>query len=220
MKKRFFALLCAILVCVMAQSAGLAASNTLELELDGMPLTLEFDPSEQFSSVEGGNVQASFFAYYNDSKELYELYMIFPQDVHAGDTVDPEYARRNAPESSVVMIVTIGDSVDYYFAGQSDGGEGTDYAMTFESVEDSGSERTYTGTLSASMVGMAEDNSSELKTLRIDGARFSFTMPLRAEQSPNDTLPPATDDPFGDDYDPFDEGADPTPAPSRETFRV
>ena len=45
-------------------------------------------------------------------------------------------------------------------------------------------------------------------------------MPMRADRLPDDTLPPASDDPFGDDDDPFGTDAVPTPAPSRETFRV
>jgi len=220
MKKRIAALICAILMCLALQPCGLAASNALELELDGRSLTLEFDPSEQFSNITGGNVQASFFTYIDGSDDLYELYMIFPRDVQPGVTVDPEHARQNAPEASVVMIVTTGDNVDYYFAGQTDSTDTTDYAMTFESVVDSGTERTYTGTLSAFMVGMSTGSEDELKSLQFKDARFSFTMSMRSDRLPEDTLPPATDDPFGDGYDPFDEGANPTPAPSRETYRV
>ena len=219
MKKRIVALICAFMMCLMCQNVGLAASDTLELDLNGRALTLHFDPSEQFSNVSGGSVQASFFTYIGGSDDLYELYMIFPRDVQPGTTVDPEYARLSASEASVVMIITIGDKVDYYFAGQSEGAEGTDYAITFESVEDSGTERTYTGTLSASMVGMDGNTEAEIDSIHFDGARFSFTMPMRADTLPDDTLPPATDDPFGDDYDPFNE-TDPTPAPSRETFRI
>lgn len=225
MKKRIVALFCAILFFMAVQPAGFAASDTLELELNGLKLTLQFDPSEQFSNITGGNVQASFYTYLEGSNDLYELYMIFPRDVQTGTTVDPEFARQNAPESSVVLIVTAGEKVDYYYAGQTDSTESTDYAMTFESVVDSGAERTYTGTLSAAMVGMAGDFQTEISSIQFEGARFSFTMPMRAdrlpeETPPEDTLPPATEEPFGDNYDPFDTDADPTPAPERDTFRV
>ena len=218
MKKRIVALICALLFALSVQPVGLAASDTLELDLNGKSLTLKFDPSEQFSNITGGNVQASFFAYLEGSNDLYELYMIFPLDVQAGVTIDPAYARQNAPETSVVMIVTVGENVDYYFAGQTDTTDTTDYAITFENVEDSGSERTYTGTLSAAMVGMDGNTEDEIDSIRFEGARFSFTMPMRSDRLPDDTPPPTEDDPF-DDYDPFDD-LDPTPAPSRETFRV
>lgn len=224
MKKLIVALICAILTCAMATPASLAASNAIEFELDGQALTLNFDPSEQFSSITGGNVQASFYAYMDGSNDLYELYMIFPRDVQAGAVIDPEYARQNAPETSVVLIITKKDSVDYYFAGQTDSTDTTDYTLTFESVSDSGNDRTYVGTLSASMIGMADGSEHELKPINIRNANFSFTMSMRAdrlpEETPGDSLPPATDDPFGGDYDPFNPYADPTPAPSRETYRV
>ena len=165
MKKRIIALFCAIWMCLAVPSVGMAASDTLELELNGRALTLKFDPSEQFSNIAGGNVQASFYTYLDGSNDLYELYMIFPRDVQSGVVVNPEYARQNAPETSVVLIVTVGEKVDYYFAGQADGSDATDYTITFESVVDSGTERTYTGTLSASMVGMAGESEEEIDSI-------------------------------------------------------
>ena len=67
MKKRIVALICAFMMCLMCQNVGLAASDTLELDLNGRALTLHFDPSEQFSNISGGRVQASFFTYIGGS---------------------------------------------------------------------------------------------------------------------------------------------------------
>ncbi len=220
MKKRIVTLLCAALLCTLLQPAVLAASDSIEFDFNGQHLTLMFDRSEQFSHVSGGTVQASFYTYLDGSDDLYELYMIFPQDVQAGTTVDPAYARQHAADTVVMLIVTTKAGVGYYFAGKADATDATDYAMTFETVSDTDAGRTYSGTLSASMVGLAEDFDTELTPVSIQNARFSFTMPMQGgdapEEFPEDTLPPGEEAPFGDD-NPF---ADPTPAPTREVYRV
>lgn len=215
MKKLIISLLCAIILCLTLQPAVLAASESIEIELNGQPLTLMFDRSEQFSNVSGGNVQASFYTYLDDTNDLYELYMIFPEDVQPGTTIDPEYALAHAPETSVVLIVTSGSSVDYYFAGQAEDTDGSDYAMTFDSVTDSGSDRTYSGTLSASMIGMSAETESEISPISIQNARFSFTMPLSGgdgdDYIPYDTPP---------EDEPFDDAPYVNPSPTREVYRV
>lgn len=220
MKKRIVTLLCAALLCALMQPAALAASDSIEIDFNGQHLTLLFDRSEQFSNVRGNNVQASFYTYLDGSNDLYELYMIFPKDVEAGTTVDPAYARQHAPETSVMLIVTTKAGVGYYFAGQADATDATDYAMTFETVSDTDAGRTYSGTLSASLIGMAGDSETELAPVSIQNARFSFTMPMQdeaaPEEFPEDSAPPADADPFAEE-DPF---ADPTPAPTREVYRV
>ena len=70
------------------------------------------------------------------------------------------------------------------------------------------------------MVGMSVDSDMEFDTLRIQDARFSFTMPARdnaATDAPEATQPDDVDPFGGDDYDPF---AAPSPAPTRQTYRV
>ena len=225
MRKLLSALLCALIACAALQPAVLAASNSIDIDVNGRQLTLLFDPSEQFSNVSDGYVQASFYTYLDESNDLYELYMLFPRDVQPGTTIDPAYARQSAPEASVVMILTTqADGTRYYFAGQAESTDGTDYAMTFETVTDSAAGRTYSGTLSATMVGMSAENNAEVESLRIQSARFSFTMPDETDDPTEDApgnLPDAADpdDPFapydGEDSDPFAY-----PSPTREVFRV
>lgn len=220
MRKLIVTLLCAFMLCALVQPAVLAASDSIEIEVNGRQLTLMFDRSEQFSNVENGNVQASFYTYLDSSNDLYELYLIFPEDVQSGTTIDPAYAMQSAPETSVVMIVTTPTSVNYYFAGQAEDADNTDYTMTFETVTDSGAGRTYSGTLSASMIGMAAETEEEIAPVNIHNARFSFTMPLDSGDSgdpaPDESLPPDVDDAFGND-DPFE---DYSPAPTREVYRI
>lgn len=222
MKKLFVTLLFTLILCVALQPAVLAASDSIDIEINGRQLSLMFDRSEQFSNITDGNVQASFYTYLDDSNDLYELYLIFPQDVESGTTLDPEYAFKNAPETSVVMIVTSNASVDYYFAGQAEDSDGADYTMNFESVTDSEAGRTYSGTLSASMIGMSGDTEMEITPLTIQNAHFSFTMPLNgdgsADESPYEIIPPEDELPYEeytDDYLPFV-----SPEPTREVYRV
>ena len=223
MRKLVFTLLCALIACAALHPAVLAASNSIDVEINGQQLNLLFDPSEQFSNITDGYVQASFYSYMDESNDLYELYMIFPRDVQPGTTIDPAYAQQSAPESSVVMIITTqAGGTNYYFAGQADTTDGTDYVMTFETVTDDEDGRTYSGTLSASMVGMAADTETEIESVSIQSARFSFTMPTQTESAPEDqpgdTEPGDEYAPYdGDDYDPF---ANPSPAPTQETYRV
>ena len=221
MKKLIITLLCAMLLCTMLQPAVLAASESIEIELKGRQLNLMFDRSEQFSYVTGSNVQASFYTYLDESNDLYELYMIFPRDVQSGATIDPAYARQHAPETSVVLIVTTAVGVEYYFAGQAESTDASDYTIIFDSVSESDTGLSYSGTLSASMIGMSGQTDSEIAPISIQGARFSFTMPAgndgdSREDSPMDTLPPDVADEFGDNAD----APLATPAPSREVFSV
>ena len=220
MKKRIVTLLCAVMLCALLQPAVLAASDSIELDFNGQHLTLMFDRSEQFSNVSGGTVQASFYTYLDGSNDLYELYMIFPKDMQAGTTVDPAYARQHAADTAVMLIVTTKAEVGYYCAGQADATDATDYARTFATVSDTDAGSTYSGTLSASLIGMAGDSDTELTPVSIQNARFSFTMPMQGtgapEEFPEDSAPPADADPFAEE-NPF---ADPTPAPTREVYRV
>lgn len=220
MRKLIIALLCALMLCATLNPAVLAASNSVEIEINGRQLNLMFDPSEQFSVVSDGYVRASFYTFSDDGSDLYELYLIFPWDVQTGTTIDPEYARQNASRTSMMMTVATKADTYYYFAGQVDATDGTDYALSFETVTDSDAGRTYSGTFSADMVGMSVDNEMEFDTLRIQGARFSFTMPARdaAPDAPEPTQPDEYADPFDGDGD--DSFATPSPAPTRETYRI
>lgn len=220
MRKLIIALLFAFMLCATLNPAVFAASNSMDIEIDGRQINLMFDPSEQFSEVSDGYVRASFYTFTDDGSGLYELYLIFPWDVQPGTTIDPEYARQNASRTSVMMTVATKADTYYYFAGQVESTDGTDYTLSFETVTDSDAGRTYSGTFSADMVGMSVDSDMEFDTLRIQDARFSFTMPARDNAAPDapEATQPDDVDPFGgDDYDPF---AAPSPAPTRQTYRV
>ncbi|MBQ6324554.1 MAG: hypothetical protein IJI26_00635, partial [Clostridia bacterium] len=55
------------------------ASDGITLTVDGETVQLAYDASPQYSSIQGGLVQASYYAYGADGKTLYELYITFPE---------------------------------------------------------------------------------------------------------------------------------------------
>jgi len=91
------------------------AGDGITLEVDGESVHLAYDASPQYSSIQGGTVQASYYAYGADSKTLYELYITFPDTARAGMIITPEYASLTGEESSVVLIVSRDGVETYYF---------------------------------------------------------------------------------------------------------
>ncbi len=224
MKRMLAMLLC---LCLLALGAALsegAAGDGIVLTLDGQPMHLSFDRSDAYSSVMNGNVQASFFAYANGDQTIYELYMVFPENVRGGDEVTPAYAMQGAMESSVVLIITDNQDETYYFAGQIDTGaypEGSDYNIHFDTVADTAGGTRYEGRLSATMVGMEMSSGALLGSLQISDAPFSFTMPAENRRTVTDA-PEATPD---QSPNPFDPAPELTPAPlpeatPQQTYRV
>lgn len=210
----------AVALCLLLAAAAEGARESIKIEAEGRSLTLDFDPSEEYSMVSGGLARASFYTYADQSSRLYEVTLIFPADVRSGDVIDTQYALASNPECSVVAVFTRDAAVTYYFAGVMDGTaypDNASFAITFDEVTDAESGRTYTGRLTASLVGMDIYSDSGLQHYRIDAAPFSFTMPAANHISADDDL---------DGYNPFDaepggEGAAmPAPSPTPEVIRV
>ena len=185
----------------------------ISLDIGGASVPLMFDSSAEYSSVDNGTVQASFYAYSDENDFLYELYMIFPDTVESGTTVTPDYAMQHDPDCSVVLIVSSGATEQYFFAGQIDGAafpNESGYSIRFDSVENTGSACVYSGSLTASLVEMELD-SSAAEHFSIENAPFSFTMPLNsiAPDAPDTNLPEPRDD-FTPDF----------PKPTQKAYKV
>lgn len=178
-----------------ASSARVVPENGIEILIDDQYVTLNFDPSEEFSSITDGMVQASFYAYGADSEYLYEMYLVFPQNITSNTTVTPEYAiQNNAPDCSVVMLVSTADQEQYFFSSQMSGSafpENTGYAITFTNVSVEADRQTCVGSLTASMAEIDLLTGAVTDTFSIVDAPFNFTIPLsdsenyQTPQTPN-----------------------------------
>lgn len=206
MKKLIAALLCALFALVPAmaeplpdaslQSGARAASSgdALEIEFDGQDMALEFDASPEYSSVEGGLVQASYYKYSDDGVKLWELYLIFPETTQPGMVITPEYSALSGEESSVVLIVSDSQTMEelYYLSSVMDDGaypEGSDYTITLEDILEADGATTYSGTLSAVLVAMDMSTGETKDTLVIEETPFRFTLGGGDSERHSDPLP-------------------------------
>lgn len=170
----------------------------ITLLVNGESVYLAYDASPQYSSIQGGNVQASYYAHGADGKALYELYLTFPETARAGMVITPEYASLTNEESSVVLIVSQGSEEKYYFSSLLDGSvypAGSGFTITIEGVSDEGGMVSYSGTLSASLVALDMASGDVADTLEIPDTPFHFTVtgqlssPLPGAPSPGVPLP-------------------------------
>ncbi|NLF28612.1 MAG: hypothetical protein GX592_12005, partial [Clostridiales bacterium] len=159
---------------------GVPESDTdlsIQIELEGKTHILSYDSSPEYSNVKDGMVQASFYEYDSPENTLYELYLVFPEDVGTDTTVDPKYAIDNSRECSVMMIVSDDDTETYYISGIMDGRaypDGSDFSIHFEFVTGFGSGASYSGTLSATLIAKDINSGANVGSMRIDSAPFSF----------------------------------------------
>lgn len=210
MKKLIAILICAMLILLPALALAEApiedalpdrapaAGDTIELEIEGERVLLDFDTSSQYSSIEDGQVQASFYKYSDDGATLYELYIIFPDTAQAGMVITPEYAALTNEESSVVLIVsdTQTQQEQYYFSSLMDGDVypgGSDYTIAIDDVYEIDGGTTYKGRLSATLVALNMSTGDIEATLAVPETAFSFTLGGTSERHA-DPLPTETPD--------------------------
>ena len=167
------------------------SADGIPLEINGESVQLAYDASPQYSSIQGGLVQASYYAYGADGKTLYELYITFPETARAGMVITPEYAAMTNEESSVVLIVSKDSLETYYFSSLLDGSvypKGSGFTIAIDSVGDEDGMVSYAGTLSASLIALDMVSGEVAATLDIPSTPFSFTVSGQLS-SPCPTLP-------------------------------
>ena len=180
----------------------LSSGESITLELDGRRVTLDFDSSPQYSSVEGGLVQASYYSYSEDGSQLFELYLIFPETAQPGMIITPEYAALTGAESSVVLIVSDArtQAEQYYFSSLMDGGAypaGSAFTIAIDDIREADGATTYAGRLSATLVALDMATGETAATLTIAETPFSFT--LNGASGERHADPPPTETPNPDD---------------------
>ncbi len=158
-----------------------AVSEAAVIDIMGRSVTVDFDPSPEFSYVKDGLLQASFYSYSADGVYLYELYMTFPESVTSGTTFTTEDAIiAGSDDCCIAVLVSTQNTEDYYLAAQYDGAAypaGTAYSIRFDSVSDVSGGRRYTGVLSASMIGQDISGATIPGMMVLTEAPFSFTLP-------------------------------------------
>lgn len=223
MKKNVAILLCAILMALGAMALAEApldglfdslpvdpgssapprgdvgTGDSITLTVNGETVQLAYDASPQYSSIRGGLVQASYYAYGADGKTLYELYLTFPETARAGMVITPEYAAMTNEESSMVLIVSKDSLETYYFSSLLDGNVypvGSSFSIAIDSVGDESGMVSYAGTLSANLIALDMASGEVAATLEIPATPFSFTVSGQLS-SPLPNVPEAT--PMPDD---------------------
>lgn len=155
------------------------SADAIVLEINGESVRLAYDPSPQYSSIQGGIVQASYYAYGPDGKALYELYITFPETARAGMIITPEYALMTSEQSSVVLIESRDGVEKYFFSSLLDGRvypEGSGFTIGIDSVTESNGSVSYTGTLSASLIALDMASGEVADRLEIPATPFGFTV--------------------------------------------
>ena len=167
------------------------SDEAISLTVDGESVRLAFDPTPQYSSIQGGLVQASYYAYGADGVTLYELYIIFPDTARAGMVITPEYAAMTGEESSVVLIVSGKGEERYYSASLMDGNVypvGSSFKIAIEDIDDRASGTTFSGTISATLVAVDIASGEAAATLSIPETPFGFTIGGSQERHDSPTL--------------------------------
>ena len=173
------------------------AADSIPIQINGETVQLAYDATPQYSSIQGGIVQASYYAYGADGKTLYELYLTFPETARAGMVITPEYASMTNEESSVVLIVTADNVETYYFSSLLDGSvypSGSGFTISIDSVSQDGGMVSYAGTLSASLIALDMASGGVADTLEIAATPFGFTVSGQLS-SPLPDAPQATKEP-------------------------
>lgn len=152
----------------------LSPGGWMTAELYGQTLPMLFDADPAYSYAEAGWIQATF---YLEAGALYEIELIFPADVGAGDCVSTESALLAGDDfSGVTLYTTTDNGSTYAWASQYWDMEfpyGSYYSILFDSVEAAGSLARFSGTLSALLmpeIALTSGGGIELT------ARFSFSI--------------------------------------------
>lgn len=204
--KRFAALMTALILLLSAPALAFTGQGYPEWDgatipdsgfcgaLDGERILLSFDPSDEYSSVEDGLVQACFFAYDSTERNFMEIYLLLPQDVAPGDVL----ASGQDLDCSVYLYETVDGNETFYYAGDlgTNLTSSSSFEINIESVEKTESAISMRGQLTAQLTRYDREIIGQEELLTIGEAHFSFSMPLGGSafapapsQTPGDAFP-------------------------------
>lgn len=175
-----------------------AADGTFPLQIDGQTIRLRYDSAPQYSSIQDGLVQASYYAYGDDGVMLYELYLIFPDTARAGMVFTPEYAMLTNEECSVVLIVSGNGKETYYSSSLINGSvfpSGSTFSISITDIRPDGDATAYSGSLSATLLTTNSNFGEEPAVLEIPATPFSFSVGGDSKDNDKGAKPRATQAP-------------------------
>ena len=148
--------------------------ENITLDINGRSVQLSFDASPQYSSIQDGMVQASYYAY-SEGSTLYELYLSFPETAKPGMVITPEYEAITNGDASVTLIISDSTREQYYFSSLANGTvypKGSDFAISIDSIDGG----TYAGTFTATLIALDMASGDAVDTLIISETPFRFTL--------------------------------------------
>lgn len=155
-----------------------AAENSICGGFGGHMLKLDFDPSAEYSNLNGGTLQACFFAFDASERNYLEMYLQLESDISAGDVLTSD---KPSSLTSVTLYEVAQNAEDIYFAGQVAGyayPQGSSYEIHIEDVQQSAGSLIVRGTLSALLYRFDEADMPTGETLALKDLQFHFELPL------------------------------------------
>ena len=163
--------------------------NSLCGAFDSDRIALDFDPSQDYSNVMSGVVQACFFAYDANDTNFLELYLLIPQNANSGDVL----RSGDGEDCSVYLYETAADSETLYFAGDLGGvPDGSSFELVIESAETTDTAIRMSGSLTARLCRY-DRSEPQRDFLTLSEAHFSFSLPL--DGNPFAPAPAPTEEP-------------------------
>lgn len=162
---------------------------SISVTVDGESVALKYDPSPQYSVIQNGMVQSSYYAYGSDGITLYELYICFPDTVRAGMIITPEYEALTNGDASVSLIVSQNDIEQMYYFSSLSGGYvypvDSYFSISIEDIVQSDQTVRYSGSFYATLIALDGNSGNVQATLQIPQTPFSFSIQGNVDTPPS-----------------------------------
>lgn len=222
MKKIFAALLAVFLLLTSALAEGAPAgqdAGSITLNILDKTVVLNYDPEPEYSNSLNGSIQASFYTEETDGT-MYELYLLFPETVKAGDEVNTQSSIQAGLNDAGVMIFITSDAMELNAAAfQYPTGAypaGSQYSIKFDTVTPAGASCTYAGSMTATLM-VIDAAYNPLYPINNVSGNFSFTFDTgnayapRVPEQPSATPVPESSEATPAPFAPAQPEASPTP---------
>lgn len=153
-------------------------ANAAYGSFDGQSLQLEFDPTPEYSLVDGGIAQLCFFAHDSDRSHYLELYLMLPANVQPGDVLTQETLLMEG--CSITLYEVLPNGEDCYYAAQFMGmpyPDGSSFELRIDAAENTAEKLSLRGSLSAVLCRLMGDFATG-ETLSIDKIAFDCSLTL------------------------------------------